>query len=99
MGSENSPALTARQLAEVLQVTPRTVYSLARQGRIPHLRVGRSLRFRLEQVEEALAAGPSTSQAERCAAETIARIRRGRGEAQEAPAPLPPHDWSRRTGG
>jgi len=47
--------LTARQLAEILQVSESTVRRLAREGRIPAVRVtARLLRFRLEAVLQAL---------------------------------------------
>jgi len=47
--------LTARQLAEVLRVSESTVRRLAREGRIPAIRVTpRLLRFRLEAVVQAL---------------------------------------------
>jgi excisionase family DNA binding protein len=38
--------LTRRQIAEVLQVTQRTVDSLMDRGLLPYLRVGREVRFR-----------------------------------------------------
>ena len=47
--------LTARQLASVLQVSDSTVRRLAREGRIPAIRVTpHLLRFRLSAVIEAL---------------------------------------------
>ncbi len=47
--------LTARQLAAVLQVSESTVRRLAREGRIPAIRVTpHLLRFRLASVVEAL---------------------------------------------
>lgn len=47
--------LTARQLADVLQVSETTVRRLARAGRIPSVRLtSRILRFRLKQVINAL---------------------------------------------
>lgn len=47
--------LTARQLAEVLQVSEETVRRLARQGRIPCVRLtSRLLRFHLTAVRHAL---------------------------------------------
>ncbi|HEX5707215.1 MAG TPA: helix-turn-helix domain-containing protein [Pyrinomonadaceae bacterium] len=47
--------LTARQLAAVLQVSESTVRRLAREGRIPAVRVTpHLLRFRLDAVVEAL---------------------------------------------
>ena len=38
-------ALTAKELAELLSVTPRHVYRLARDFRIPRFRIGDSIRF------------------------------------------------------
>lgn len=47
--------LTARQLAEILQVSESTVRRLAREGRIPSVRItSRLLRFRLDSVLLAL---------------------------------------------
>jgi excisionase family DNA binding protein len=46
--------LTKNQLAEILQITPRTVENLMRAGRLPFLTVGRQVRFRLEQVDAEL---------------------------------------------
>jgi excisionase family DNA binding protein len=44
--------LTVRELAEYVRVNPFTVYRWVEQNRIPHLRVGRTLRFRLEEINE-----------------------------------------------
>jgi excisionase family DNA binding protein len=44
--------LTIRELAEYLRVNPFTVYRWVAQKRIPHLRVGRTLRFRLDDINE-----------------------------------------------
>lgn len=53
--------LTARQLAEVLQVSESTVRRLAREGRIPCVRLtSRLLRFNLKAVYRALD-GPDTN--------------------------------------
>lgn len=47
--------LTARQLAEVLQVSESTVYRLAQRRRIPSVRLTpRIVRFHLDAVREAL---------------------------------------------
>lgn len=47
--------LTARQLAAVLQVSERTVQRLAREGRIPAVRITkRIMRFHLQNVRQAL---------------------------------------------
>ena len=36
---------TANELAELLQIHPRTVYRLGREGKLKHVKVGRSVRF------------------------------------------------------
>lgn len=47
--------LTARQLAAILQVSESTVRRLAREGRIPSIRItARITRFHLQSVREAL---------------------------------------------
>ena len=52
--------LTARQLAEILQVSEATVRRLARRGRIPSIRLTpRIVRFHLPSVREALDGGRS----------------------------------------
>jgi len=38
-------ALTAKQLAAMLNISPKTVFKLAKAGRIPSFRVGTSVRF------------------------------------------------------
>jgi excisionase family DNA binding protein len=38
--------LTADEAADYLRLKPKTVYNMARQGTIPHIRFGRSVRFR-----------------------------------------------------
>jgi excisionase family DNA binding protein len=43
--------LTADQLAERWQVEKAHVYRLAREGRIPTVRIGRYARFRLDAIE------------------------------------------------
>jgi excisionase family DNA binding protein len=44
--------LTAEQLAERWQVEDSQVYRLARSGRLPCVRLGRYVRFRLDAIEE-----------------------------------------------
>jgi excisionase family DNA binding protein len=44
--------LTVRELAAYVRVNPFSVYRWVAQKRIPHLRVGRTLRFRLEDIDE-----------------------------------------------
>ncbi len=52
------PLLTAKDLARHLGVDENTVYRWSRVGRIPALKVGRWWRFRVEEVEGALAREP-----------------------------------------
>jgi excisionase family DNA binding protein len=49
--SGNGRLLDAGQVAERLQMRVDFVYALARQERIPHLRFGRTLRFRAEAID------------------------------------------------
>jgi len=55
--------LTARQLAEILQVSESTVHRLRRHGRIPAiLLTNRLIRFNLREVKAALASTSRKSQ-------------------------------------
>ena len=47
----HSPLLTAEDVAELIGMTPAYVYRLVRGDEIPHLRFGRTVRFRRESVE------------------------------------------------
>ena len=38
-------ALTAKQLAEMLNISPKTVFKMAKAGRIPSFRIGTAVRF------------------------------------------------------
>jgi excisionase family DNA binding protein len=38
-------ALTAKQVAELLNISPKTVFKMAKAGRIPSFRVGSAVRF------------------------------------------------------
>lgn len=38
-------ALTAKQLGEMLSISPKTIFKLARAGRIPSFRIGTAVRF------------------------------------------------------
>ncbi len=58
--------LTAEEVADLLRLPVSTVYDLARTGRLPHLRIGRALRFSQHDLEEHLAA--------RCRADVDARF-------------------------
>jgi excisionase family DNA binding protein len=58
--------LTAEEVAELLRLPTSTIYDLARTGRLPHLKIGRALRFSRRDLEVHLA--------ERCRAQLTARI-------------------------
>jgi len=45
-------ALSIKQLADLLQLSERTIYRLASNGEIPGFRVGNSWRFKRSRVEE-----------------------------------------------
>lgn len=49
--SEQQEVLSVDQVARRLGVSAKTIYRLVREGRIPYLRVGRSLRFRAPQIQ------------------------------------------------
>lgn len=46
--------MTAREVAELLSLPVSTVYYLARQGQLPHSRLGRTYRFLRPQLEDLL---------------------------------------------
>lgn len=48
--------LTAEEVAEIIGMRVDYVYALSRRGQIPHLRFGRTLRFRADAIEAWLVA-------------------------------------------
>ena len=48
---ENDELLTVAEVARWLRITPRTVYRFVRNAQLPHVRVGRGLRFTRAAVE------------------------------------------------
>lgn len=48
--------LTADEVAEIIGMRVDYVYALSRRGQIPHLRFGRTLRFRADAIEAWLVA-------------------------------------------
>lgn len=46
--ARESDVLTAEEVANLLRVTPAWVYAESRRHRIPHIRLGRYVRFRRE---------------------------------------------------
>lgn len=61
MSFDQHKLLTAHEVADIVRVRVDYIYSLSRQNRIPHLRFGRTLRFRLEAVEKWLQASEQGS--------------------------------------
>lgn len=51
MSTERQELLTARQTAKLLRISERTLWSLTNAKRIPHLRIGRALRFDLRDTD------------------------------------------------
>ncbi len=49
--SEQPYFYTARELARFLRVTETTIYRLAKRGELPSFAIGRSIRFRVQDVE------------------------------------------------
>lgn len=45
------PLLTVKAVSEWLEVRPSTIYLWAAQGAIPHMKLGRLLRFDLDELE------------------------------------------------
>ena len=52
---EANPMLTEKQVAAFLSITPRHLYSWRMAGFIPYYKIGRAIRFRKAEVDEALA--------------------------------------------
>ena len=53
--------LDAEEVAKILKVNKDRVYSLARQGVIPHVRIGRQLRFSSRALDDWISRGGSVS--------------------------------------
>ncbi|MCI0420968.1 MAG: response regulator [Acidobacteria bacterium] len=53
--------ITVKEVADYLKLKEQTVYLLARQNKIPSLKVGGSLRFKKSQMDNWLATTPKTS--------------------------------------
>lgn len=48
--SKQERMLSAAEVSELLGVTPNTVYVLAREDKIPHVRINRSVRFNSREI-------------------------------------------------
>lgn len=61
------------EVAAILRVRPSTIYTWTRHGQLPHIRVGRLIRFTSEQITEFLARSGTRGEA------TLALNHRGSG--------------------
>lgn len=48
--SHYPPALTAAQVSEILQIPVKTVYDLGARGKLPRVKLGRTVRFPLRHI-------------------------------------------------
>lgn len=69
-----SMLLTCKQVAEKLQLRPHRVYDLVREGRIPHVRIGKQIRFSMDQIDAWLSNGGSPLQAPSSGGKTDAQL-------------------------
>ena len=55
--SPNSPVMTVKEVAAYLRADENTVYRLARRHTLPGIKIGRSWRFRREDIESFAGSG------------------------------------------
>jgi excisionase family DNA binding protein len=53
--SQRPELLTVRELGQYLRVSRRTAYQLINEGKVPHVRIGGSIRIPRAQLDEQLA--------------------------------------------
>ena len=58
-GTEKTRWLSTSQAATTFGVSSASLYRLARQNLIPHIRVGRAIRFNLTELEKVFSCSPS----------------------------------------
>ena len=58
-----SALLTVKEAAAFLRLTPTTIYRATRAGTLPHVRIGRSIRFSQEALENYLSTPAAPKQA------------------------------------
>ena len=51
MSADPKPLLTAREVARLLRLHEKTVRRMIREGRLPCLRIGRSVRFVVDDID------------------------------------------------
>jgi excisionase family DNA binding protein len=78
----NPECLTAQEVAAIFHVPANHILALARQGRLPHHKLGKNVRFNVEELRQATAASGEGS-------ETLSlrpRKKRSNGAASQVPA-------------
>ncbi len=50
--NEQTKLLTVQQVAEILSVQTSWVYEQARKNKIPHVRLGKYLRFKMDEIHQ-----------------------------------------------
>jgi putative molybdopterin biosynthesis protein len=43
--------MTVKEVADFLRVSRQTVYTMVRQGKLPHFRIGNKVRFKRSEIE------------------------------------------------
>jgi excisionase family DNA binding protein len=62
--SQRPELLTVRELGQYLRVSRRTAYQLINEGKVPHVRIGGSIRIPRAQLDEQLADSMGTPAAQ-----------------------------------
>jgi excisionase family DNA binding protein len=57
VGLEREPLRSADYIAEIVDIPQKTVLQYARDGRLPCVRIGKHVRFRVSEVDAALTTG------------------------------------------
>jgi len=60
------PLLSATEAAELLQIHPKTIQAMARDGKIPCVRMGKYWRFRATSLDEWVKEGLKSTYQSRC---------------------------------
>ena len=51
--------LTIKEFAKIVKIAPKTLYRLASAGKIPCIRIGRNIRFKLDMIDQMSQGGKS----------------------------------------
>lgn len=56
--------MTARQVSEYTQIPLQTIYNKTKCGELPCYRIGRSIRYKIEEIDEAMKGGSYAKKSE-----------------------------------